>query len=103
MTPTDLLKKSLINLGAIELFEELVEVIKPIEKFYTDETELLKLDKEMPEFELRFYDRKNDGAIKIKPFNTLERAVARIEYVEGHYSIIRNLKTGEVVYQDKTE
>ena len=103
MNPIDFLKKSLINLGAIELFEELTEVIKPVEKYYVDETELLKRDEEKPEFELRLCMRKNDGAIMIKPFNTLERAVARIEYVEGHYSIIRNLKTGEVVFQDKTE
>ena len=103
LIPTDLLKKSLINLGAIELFEELTDVIKPVEKYYVDETELSKLDKEKPKFELRFCMRENDGALIIKPFNTLERALAKIEYAEGYYSIIRNLKTGEVVFQDKTE
>ena len=103
MIPTNFLQKSLINLGAIELFEELKEVIKPVEKYYADETELLQIDKEKPVFELRFCTRNKDSALMIKPFNTLERAVAKIEYVDGYYSIIRNIKTGEVVFQNKSE
>lgn len=103
MSPVDFLKQSLLNIGAMELLEKLAEKIIPLEKYLAEETELRKLDKSEPEFELRSCLRKNDRPLTIRSFNTKERAMAYIEHVKDGYSKIVSLKSGEVVYQDKTE